>query len=120
MKIEVILQNRETGKIYELSDIVGKLSLSSYLEIKPGKAEIELNVVNKIDWLSLGSLVSIKINDKKMFFGYVFKFDYDEEHKVCITAYDQLRYLAFKDTFMLDSMSSSKVFETICQASSHE
>lgn len=115
VKLEVIVQNKENKKAYDISNIVKKISITTYLEIKPSKVEIDMIAVDTLDWIALGSLVSIKVDGHKLFLGYIFKFDYDEDNNASFVAYDQMRYLAYKDTLMLNSMSSAEVFTTMCK-----
>jgi hypothetical protein len=115
MKIELIVQSKETGQLWEISELVSDISWDTYITDQPGKLTFNfIDEDNKV-LLPEGSIVSFKVDDTKVFFGYVFKNGCDESSKVQITAYDQLRYLKNKDVYVIPGMTSSQIFEKICK-----
>jgi hypothetical protein len=115
VKIELIVQNSETGKTWEISELVNSISWTTYMVDQPGK--LDFTFIDEADKVlaTEGSVVSFKVNGTKVFFGYVFKEGVDETESVSVTAYDQLRYLKNKDTYVLSNMTASQVFEKICK-----
>lgn len=103
MKIEsfeVIIQDSETGNIYDVSYLVGKTDISGQMENAAGKCDFDLNTnVNKLNF-SKGSTVSIKVDGKGMFFGYVFRTAFKDADSCTITCYDQTRYLKNKESYV--------------------
>lgn len=115
-KVEVIIQNSETRKSFNITQVVNSIEVTTYLEIKPGMLEMELKPLDSLDWVALGSLITVIVNDEKLFFGYVFKFDLNQD-KVCnIKAYDQIRYLQNKDTLITKNATASDIFKQVCDA----
>lgn len=115
MKIELIVQNSETGKTWEISELVNSISWTTYMVDQPGKLSFTfLDEADKV-LATEGSIVSFKVDGTKLFFGYVFKEGVDETDSISVTAYDQLRYLKNKDTYVISNMTSSQVFEKICK-----
>ncbi|WP_194189660.1 XkdQ/YqbQ family protein [Clostridium chrysemydis] len=114
MNIEMVIQNTNTGKAYEISDLVSDIEIAQELQDNPGKLSFTLNTQNKKDIVSEGSPVSLKVNNNKVFFGYVFKIGIDQGVELKITAYDQLRYLKYKDTYVFKSMTCNQIFSKIC------
>jgi hypothetical protein len=115
VKIELIVQNADTGKALEISELVSSISWSTYVADQPGK--LVFTFIDESDKVlaTEGSVVSFKVDGTKVFFGYVFKEGVDETESISITAYDQLRYLKNKDTYVLANMTASQVFEKVCK-----
>lgn len=114
MNIEIVVQNTNDGKAYEIADLVSNISFSTELEGNPGKLDLNISNVFNANYISEGSPVSLKINNQKVFWGYVFKITKNELHEISITAYDQLRYLKSKDTYIFDSVTCTDIFKKIC------
>jgi hypothetical protein len=115
VKIELIVQNADTGKALEISELVSSISWSTYVADQPGKLVFAFIDESDKVLATEGSVVSFKVDGTKVFFGYVFKEGVDETESISITAYDQLRYLKNKDTYVLANMTASQVFEKVCK-----
>lgn len=61
-----------------------------------------------------GNAVRLKVNNKNMFFGYVFSKSRTKEGIITVTCYDQLRYLKNKDTYTYTLKKASDVVKMIC------
>ena len=59
-----------------------------------------------------GDRVKLNVNGTDMFYGFVFSKNVTEENLISVTAYDQLRYLKNKDTFLDTGLKAS---ETHCR-----
>lgn len=118
--IEVIIQHSKTKNkkpiALNITQVVNSISVTTYLELKPGKLELSLKPLDSLEWVALGALITIKVDDEKLFFGYVFKYDVDQDRNCTITAYDQIRYLACKDTLVTKNATASDIFKQICDA----
>lgn len=62
-----------------------------------------------------GSLVRFRWNEDKTFYGYIFKSSNSDGDVISATAYDQLRYLKYKDSLMIKAMTVGKLLKTICE-----
>lgn len=114
MKIEVLCQDSVTGRGLDLSEVVKDLTISTQMEEQPGK--LILNYIDNIEEsFSTGSSISVKVDGKGVFLGYVFKLHPYPNNEVQLTAYDQLRYLQNKDTYNLPALTCDRIFEKICQ-----
>ena len=60
-----------------------------------------------------GDQVTFKWKGNKVFYGYIFSIKYDESDVIDITAYDQLRYLTNKDTYVYENKTASDVIQMI-------
>ena len=63
-----------------------------------------------------GDPVRFYVDDKPIFFGFVFKKSRDKEHRIKVTAYDQLRYLKNKDTLTYDNWDCRQLIEKLAKA----
>lgn len=113
MKIEMITQNNITGTAYDISELVSNITWVTSMLAQPGK--LTFNFVDEgVTYMQEGSPLSLKIDGQGVFFGFVFKRTKRESNIVSVVAYDQLRYLKNKDTYVLGSLPASTIFSRIC------
>lgn len=62
-----------------------------------------------------GDTALLTCDGKGIFYGYIFSLRYDSDKKVRITAYDQLRYLKNKDTYIYSGRSASGLIRMIAE-----
>jgi hypothetical protein len=55
----------------------------------------------------------MKVDGESVFFGFVFKQQRSKDKIITVTAYDQLRYLKNKDTFVYENKTASQVLQMI-------
>ena len=60
-----------------------------------------------------GDPVRMKVDGKNVFFGFVFVKKRNKEHLIEVTAYDQLRYLKNKDTYVYENKTASQVIQMV-------
>ena len=60
-----------------------------------------------------GDAVRMKVDGKNVFYGFVFKKKRNKEHHIEVTAYDQLRYLKNKDTYVYEVKTASQIIQMI-------
>lgn len=60
-----------------------------------------------------GDAVRMRVDGQNVFFGFVFKKKRNKEHHIEVTAYDQLRYLKNKDTYVYENKTASQVVQMI-------
>lgn len=65
--------------------------------------------------ISEGDSVRLKVNGSKIFYGFVFKKQMDKDKKIKVTAYDQLRYLKNKDTYVYENKTASELIKMIAK-----
>lgn len=116
MKLELYLQNSNTGKIYDISDIAEQIEVYSSLGGEAGKLTCLLQKdPNNLLQVANGSRVSFLVNGKGFFFGYIFKIGTDADENYQITAYDQMRYLKNSDVYVTKNQTASDIFKKICK-----
>ena len=79
----------------------------------PGTLTFKVHIDDKLD-ITEGNAVRFKWNDNKIFYGFIFSRKRDKENIYTITAYDQLRYLKNKDTYVYENKTAGEVIQMIC------
>ncbi|NLY46762.1 MAG: hydrolase [Tissierella sp.] len=106
---ELYITNRE--KTYK-PVIEGDVTWETTRMGQPGK--LSFNVVNdKVIDFQEGNPVIFRVNKQNIFFGFVFSKERDKEQIIQVTAYDQLRYLKNKDTYVYENKKASDVINNI-------
>lgn len=80
----------------------------------PGKLTFKILDDGNIK-INEGNAVRFKFNDKNVFFGFVFTKKTDKSKEINITAYDQLRYLKNKDTYVYSNKKANQVVKMIAE-----
>jgi hypothetical protein len=78
----------------------------------PGQLEFKV-VKDDVISFTEGDAVRLKVNDKNIFYGFVFKKKRDKGNIISVTAYDQLRYLKNKDTYVYENKTASEFIKMI-------
>lgn len=60
-----------------------------------------------------GNKVGLRVNGTPLFFGYIFEKGRDRDHQITVTAYDQLRYLKNKETYLLTNKRADELVTMI-------
>ncbi len=81
---------------------------------QPGKLSFNVLKDNKIDFQE-GNPIRFRADDKEIFFGFIFAKERDKEQIIQVTAYDQLRYLKNKDTYVYEKKKASDVVKMIAK-----
>lgn len=63
---------------------------------------------------SEGDPVRFLYKGKNVFFGYVFKKKRQKEHHIEVTAYDQMRYLQNKFTYVFTNKTATQIIKSVC------
>ncbi len=78
----------------------------------PGKLSFKL-VKDSVLQLEEGAAVRLKVDGKPVFFGFVFTQKRDKDQRIEVTAYDQLRYLNNKDTYVYENKTAAQLVQMI-------
>jgi hypothetical protein len=63
-----------------------------------------------------GNAISVRFSGKEIFSGYIFTRRYDNGGTVGVTAYDQIRYLKYRDTAVYDGITASGLLRRFAAA----
>lgn len=100
------------GKMYEISELVTKVSFTD--KLNDGCSKLEFSYLNDDLVVKNGSIVRFKFNSANVFYGYVFKNGRNEKKEITITAYDQLRYCKAKDTIVANNDTITTLVKKMC------
>lgn len=108
-KIELLIQNGEV--VYEpvlQSNIDWKTERTG----TPGQLTFKVVQDGSLK-LSEGNPVRLKLGENKVFYGFIFTIKRTKEKEISITAYDQLRYLKNKDTYVYTNKTAGDFLKMI-------
>lgn len=109
MEVEMLIQHK--SKVF--SPVV-KEGITWSTERKGCPGQLSFKVI-KDDILDIteGDAVSLKVDGTKIFYGFIFKMKREKEQIISVTAYDQLRYLKNKDTYVYENKTAGEVIKMI-------
>lgn len=109
MSAELLIQNGK--KIY--SPIVEEgIEWSTERAGSPGKLTFKV-IQDDVLKITEGNAVRFKWNGNKIFYGFIFSIKRDKEQVLSITAYDQLRYLKNKETYVYENKTANQVIKMV-------
>ena len=111
MRVDVELLIQHGDKVF--SPIVEE-GITWATERKGCPGELQFKVV-KDDVIAFqeGDAVRLKVNGANVFYGFVFKKKRSKDQIITVTAYDQLRYLKNKDTYVYENKTASEFIKMI-------
>lgn len=109
MDVELLIQHGD--KVYQPAVEEG-ITWSTERKNTPGQLTFTV-VKDSIINFTEGDAVRLKVNGNNIFYGFVFKKNRDKEQKIKVTAYDQLRYLKNKDTYVYTNKTASEFIKMV-------
>ena len=110
LRLEIISGNKVQTPILE-DGVTWKTEMSG----SPG--ELTFTVVkDELLGFHEGDAVQFFVDDKPIFYGFVFSKSRDKEHRIKVTAYDQLRYLKNKYSLTYKNMDCAELINKIADA----
>lgn len=112
MSVQLLYQNINGGASHDITTLVKELTWTTKRAGAPGTLDVTIisDPQVKIDH---GGILALKNGDKGLIYGYVFKYSCNNKDEIQITAYDQLRYLKNKDTYVFKGRRADQVVATI-------
>lgn len=111
--IEVIYQNTESGAAHDITTLITAAKLKTARRGSAGCFTFSV-LPSEVEWVH-GGIVRVKSGDLGLFYGYVFNVKRKSDGTAEITAYDQLRYLKNKNTYVFANIKASQVIREICE-----
>lgn len=109
MAVELLIENGST-----LYAPVVKDEIHWITERKGSPGKITFSVIRDSGLrIEEGNPVTLKVNGKQIFYGFLFKQSRDKNPVLSLTAYDQMRYLKNKDTYVFERITAKDVIEMI-------
>lgn len=106
--MELLHQNLDSGETRELSGLVTACTVKTVRRGAPGQMDLTLLRDGSFT-LAHGDILALKDGDRKIFYGYLFKLGGSEKEEITVTAYDQLRYLKNKDTYVFEGQRADQI-----------
>lgn len=111
--MQVLYQNNETGAVYDITTLVSSPRWKTVRKGSPSSFTFSA-MPSGVEWLH-GGIIRV-MNDKKgLFYGYIFRIKEGSDGVKDITAYDQLRYLKNKNTYVFENVTATQVVREICE-----
>lgn len=109
MNVELLIQNG--NKVY-IPIIEEGITWTTERKGTPG--QLTFNVLkDELINFTEGNAVRLKVDNKNIFYGFVFVKKRDKSDLIKVTAYDQLRYLKNKDTYVYTNKTAGEFIQMI-------
>lgn len=111
MKVDLLIADA-TGKKAYRPVVEEGITWSTERRGTPGKLTFKMLWDKKLK-VSEGCAVCLKVDGKKIFYGFIFKQQRTKEQLISVTAYDQLRYLKNKDTKVYEGKTATQLVKEL-------
>ncbi|AOR23013.1 XkdQ/YqbQ family protein [Clostridium taeniosporum] len=111
MNIELLIDDKKSN-IYNISNLVKQVTWKTKRKGSPSSLEVTL-LTDETLGLSNGDIIRFRVNGVNIFYGYIFKHSGNEGEEIKVTAYDQIKYLMYNDTFSYSNLKASDIVENI-------
>ena len=109
--LEIVLQNGN-----DLYEPVVEDSIVWETQRKGAPGKLTLNILqDEVIKFGEGNAIRIKLNDKGVFFGFIFQHKRNKDNLVQVVAYDQLRYFKNKDTYIYENKTASDLIKMLAK-----
>ena len=109
MNIELLIQHND--KLYAPL-VQDGISWSTDRKGSPGQLTFKVKKDDVIDFTE-GDAVRLRIDEREVFYGFVFTKKRNKEQIIDVTAYDQLRYLKNKDTLVYENKTVGELIQML-------
>jgi len=109
MNFELLIEN---NGVVQMPPVLDGVTWATERKGVPGKLTFTV-LKDSVANFTEGNPVRLTVDGKKMFYGFIFSKKRDKEQKITVTAYDQLRYLQNKDTYIYAKKTASDVITMI-------
>lgn len=109
--LEILLDNKD-GKVWDISELVHSVTWKTVRIGQPGSLDVSL-VKHKDLRIDPGAIIRVRDGSSNVFYGYVFTIEQGDDDEVSITAYDQIRYLLSKDTFVFANATAGEIIRKV-------
>lgn len=109
MKTELLIQN---GSNLYLPAVEEGITWSTERKGSPGQLEFSVVQDGKLS-ISEGNAVRLRVDDKNIFYGFIFSLKRDKTGIIGVTAYDQLRYFKNKDTYVYENKTAGELIRML-------
>src|SRR5690606_31997410 len=108
--LEILLDTKQ-GKVYDIGEITKDITWTTVRVGRP--ASFEFTNINPGFTISPGNVVRVRKDNTSVFYGYVFTVKTNQNGETSVKAYDQVRYLLNKDTYVFKGVTTGDVIRRI-------
>ena len=105
--LEVFYEDRVSHEQYKLV-VLDDCTLAHTFDLKPSTFKFSVIDDYRLT-LNEGAAILVKDHGIPIFKGYIFSHEYDESGIIKVTAYDQLRYFSYQDTYIYSDQSAGDI-----------
>ena len=105
MTTELLIEEKGTGKIWEISNCTQQCTWTTNRTGSPGKFEFTVNKAGDVSFVE-GDTVRFSVDGQLQFFGWVFTKSKDRWGVIDVTCYDRLRYLKNSASYAFYDLSA--------------
>lgn len=109
--LEIIIANG--SNLYEPC-VEDEITFETIRRGSPGKLDLTVLKDSVIDF-NEGNAIRVRYKGVNVFYGFIFSKKRDKDNKIKVTAYDQLRYLKNKDTYVYENKTASEVIKMVTE-----
>lgn len=109
MNYELLIAHN--NKLYK-PDVIDSVTWETELKGVQGKLSFKILADDKV-FFTEGDAVRFKVDEDKIFYGFIFTMNSDKDNIISVTAYDQLRYLKNKDTYNFIDKTANDIIKMI-------
>lgn len=110
--MQILYQNNITGAVHNITTLTSAAKWKTQRVGAP--AQLDLTVVSDAAvTYTEGGIITVTEGSAGVFYGYIFKLSYSDKETVSITAYDQMRYLKNKDTYVFKGKRADEILAQI-------
>jgi hypothetical protein len=114
--LEILIDNKN-GNVWNVSSIAKDLTWTTTRVGRPASLEFTLIgsaiFQEKAFGVNNGDIVRVRLKDANVFYGYVFSVDRNQNAEWSVKAYDQVRYLLNKETYVFKNCTTGDVIRKI-------
>lgn len=111
--MQVLYQNPESGAAHDVTTLISSPKWKTVRRGTAGSFTFSA-LPSEVRWVN-GGVIRVTDGKNGLFYGYVFKVKTSADGMVDITAYDQLRYLKNKNTYIFTNVKAAQVVREICE-----
>ena len=114
MTTELLIQEKRTGKIWEVSNCTQQCTWTTQRTGAPGRFEFTINKAGDLSFVE-GDTVRFTVDGELVFFGWVFTKSKDRWDVIDVTCYDRMRYLKASASYAFYDQTAGEIIRQIAQ-----
>ena len=112
MTTELLISNKRSGQIWEVSNCVEEAKWTTNRTGSAGKFEFTMLKAGDIAFLE-GDVVRFSVDGRLQFYGWVFTKEKDRWGVISVTCYDRLRYFKANASYAFYDMTAGQIIQQI-------